>query len=99
MTAFSIVLGHSIENDDFCHSISIENIVQDDFVLVDDAGFHIDQHPDFSDSGSDLELGFVRFNGTSGGSYSRDTGLDNWSLELNIGDIPVELIEFTITEQ
>lgn len=37
-------------------------------------------NPDFSAAGSVMSFGFFRANSTSGGAYTRDGGIDNWSV-------------------
>lgn len=37
-------------------------------------------NPDFSAAGSAMSFGFFRANSTSGGAYTRDGGIDNWSV-------------------
>lgn len=43
------------------------------------------QHPDFTSSGSEMELGFVRWNttGEGGPAYTTIIGIDNWSFTIN----------------
>lgn len=37
-------------------------------------------NPDFSAAGSAMSFGFFRANSTNGGAYTRDGGIDNWSV-------------------
>ncbi|MFG0260056.1 MAG: hypothetical protein ACF8LK_06855 [Phycisphaerales bacterium JB041] len=37
-------------------------------------------NPDFSAAGGVMQFGFFRANSTSGGAYTRDGGIDNWSV-------------------
>ena len=40
-------------------------------------------HPDFSEKAPPLQFGFYRLNSTPSFSYSRDAGIDNWSVTIH----------------
>jgi PEP-CTERM motif len=60
-------------------SKSILNLVETDFRSLDSAA-----NPDFSETGSLIEFGYVRGNSSPPGSSAavRNTGIDNWRVEL-----------------
>jgi len=61
-------------------------IVASDMHRIDANGnFHASDNPNFSASGSQMQFGFWRGNGSGGtasGTYTYETGIDNWSVSL-----------------
>ncbi|MBZ0267514.1 T9SS type A sorting domain-containing protein [bacterium] len=50
------------------------------------------EHPDFSSAGSPLEMGYFRWN-TSSGGYNLSSGLDNWGLDAHVPSLPTSAVE------
>jgi hypothetical protein len=61
---------------------SILSLAANEFIPLDNPTLN----PDFSSSGDPITFGFYR--ATSGGPYSIDAGIDNWSVEISNAPIP-----------
>lgn len=65
-----------------------DNLTEDNFFLVVDGGFGTAQ-PDFSESGAEIQFGFIRAQSAGGApQYTITTGIDNWSLTVNPSAVP-----------
>jgi hypothetical protein len=49
----------------------------DDFTEVGGSG-----HPDFGPAGAEIHFGYLRFNSTTGTSFTTTHAIDNWSVEV-----------------
>lgn len=74
--------------------LSVSGLTAQDFGLVDDASIH----PDFSTTGSSLEVGFFTgaSTGIGGNGSSVDGGIDNWSFVIHEIPEPVSLMFMTL---
>ena len=68
-------------------TVQFLGLTESDFARIDPvAGYptNLDDNPDFSASGSNIEFGFLRTNSTSfdGIGVTTDCGVDNWSITL-----------------
>lgn len=63
-------------------NISDPLLVQGNFSEIDLSSGALNgfSNPDFSAAGGTMQFGFFRANSTSGGAYTRDGGIDNWSV-------------------
>ncbi len=66
-------------------TVSLSGLTEVDFALLrPDLGVDNSVHPDFSESGAPLRLGFASSNstGSSGSGFTMVAGIDNWSISI-----------------
>ena len=72
-------------------TVQFVGLTETDFARIDpELGFppNMDDNPDFSESGSNIELGFLRTNSTSfdGEGFTTECGVDNWSITIHLAE-------------
>lgn len=72
----------AILTDNIWTSVAMTQLRADDFV-----GTNAGDHPDFSAAGSLIQFGYYTANGTAGVRTQTDSGIDNLSVTLNIGEV------------
>ncbi len=82
----------SISEFEWTHK-ELTGLTPEDFRSI--ASGNYSEHPDFSDSGSEIEFGFHRAMSTSPVTITRSSAIDNWEIVLH--QLPVDLISFEIS--